>query len=173
MMTYTLKDAHILIRKGLVNLPVEDLSKLLETFFGGNKRESPILLNSGSCLGLSEMPFVEIFNTMGLETLALETTPTQEVDFGLLRKLDGSYGPHNASRVMTSIKKYLYRQQEKSDISIFEQRPTDAQALSLYNEAMDSVNSGQIDNPWEYQRSLGKGSFELLTNYLRERKLII
>ena len=50
--------------------------------------------------------------------------------------------------------------------------PTEEEALKLYRSAVDCADSGQIDEPWEFQRSFGKGSFELLSKYLRKKALI-
>ena len=170
-MHYKFKEAMDLMSKGVINLTREEASQILAALFEKPKasiaEESKI--ENAPLLNLIE----ETTERITQKTKEVEKVKPALVDFSLLRELDGSYGPHNATRIITSIRKFNFKKyNDRFDLTPFDQFPTDNHAVDLYNAAIDLANSGQIDQPWEYQRCLGEGSFRLLEAYLTKKGLI-
>lgn len=165
-MSYSVREALDLMDSGLMSLPAEEVVRMFSVFFEPGKLEGITMLS------VSKDDLIGKILERADKKPEVKIPVPVKINLELLKELEGGNGSKNAGRVITSIKKFKYRTQEDRDLEIFEQMPTEEEALRLYQAAMDFTNSGKINKPWKYQGRLGECSFRLLESYLRKRELV-
>ena len=93
---------------------------------------------------------------------------------GLLEQLvDENSNKKSAARVVGLVQRFLHSSRKyRFNLSVYDQIPTEREALELYKASKQAVEEKRTDKPWKFISGYGEKTFKLLEAYLKIRKLI-
>ena len=96
----------------------------------------------------------------------------QPINIDLISKISEK-SDCRGNRVLGVLRRYLHSlQQNKADLQVYDQIPTEGEMLQFYNAANKSVEEKRANKPWLFVRGYGERTFKVLEIYLKTRGLI-